>query len=637
MARDVRWTGRGPDFAERVTPERAQILADEAVEALQSEAYTDALELFGQSLRIYRKLSRRKEEADTLVSMAHCAESKGDNKEARAHYEEAIAVFRLIKDSKGLSNVLRALGLLELDRANYTYAVKLLHECSDICEKEAYREGYAVSLYLLSAAELPAGAVRKSRDLQERAEHAAGFTGESLVLAEAAARLARAAALYGDLPRAQAIFEDSIRQYRSAGYLTSLTPALQKTGRRSYLDGRLEMFVLLADGLQSLYSAGRNGRGQASAVREIGSLALRLGEVSSAYSLFKESMKLSLDPAAWRDRAACYLALGSVASREEHDDIARSLFDKGFATLNEGASGPELLERTIKMCRRVLYTEDLKAAALYFARCAAHARSLGEVTYYIQAQYYRGCVALQQGEYGAANRHLEECLIHYGEVGPVRRMGRTLTEKGSALAALGDSAKGRAYQNKGLQIARAENDEVGIIAALTALGSWPLEGSDGSFEKECLRQAIDACSGHEERYLHRGILCRLGDLERTTGSSNEACRLYLKCLMVMPQEGRLLAATAAAEGCAIVASGVGLYHHSVRLFGKAAAMRRRTGSAPIERNGLAIDYATSEARNKLSTAEFDAEWAAGEAFGMSETVQEAWSILESVGVINSPN
>jgi tetratricopeptide (TPR) repeat protein len=342
-------------------------------------------------------------------------------------------------------------------------------------------------------------------------------------------------------------------------------------------------------------------------------------------------------PQPWKDLAASYLALGCVASREEHDDLARSLFEKAFAALKEGSSGSELLERSIKLCRRVHYAEDLNAAALYFARCAAHARTLGEVTFYIQAMYYRGCIAVQQGDFAAANRHLEECLIYYGEAGPARRLGRTLTEKGAALFAVGDESKGRTYMNKALEIARAEKDDVGAAAALTALGTWIPNESDGSFEHECLVECTALSGVHSERYPHRAVTHHLGDMLRRRGEVNDACRLYLKCIIIMGQEGRLMAATAAIEGLAIAASAVAMHNECVRLLSRACTIRRRTGSAPTEQNGREIDAATSAARGKLNARDFDTAWAEGEVFSIRDTVRQAWSIVESCGIISWPD
>ena len=632
MTRNGKWLGRDQYADERVTPERAQVLDEEALEAVERGEYAEARDLYGHCSRIYRKLKKRQQEAEALLKMAECSEGLDDHKESRTQYEEAIAIYRDTHDAVGLSKSLLALGADALDRENYTYAAKLLRESAEICEKEGFREGFAVCLYLLATPDINAGGVKESPDLQSRADHAATFCRESLSLAEATIRLAKPVALSGDLPRGQALFENSVRQYRNAGHIAALTPVLLKIGRRSCLDGRVEMFVGLADSLQLLYAAGRNGRDHAAALREIGSHALRLGDTASAYGLFKESMNRSLGPESWRDRAASYLALGCVASHEEHDDLARSLFEKASAALKEGASGPELLERSIKLGRRVHYAEDLNAAALYFARCAVQARSLGEITFYIQAMYYRGCIAIQQGDYAAANRHLEECLIYYGEAGPVRRLGRTLTEKGGALLAVGDETRGRAYINRGLEIARAEKDEVGAIAALTALGTGVLEGSDGSFENDCLIECAALSSARGERHPHRSVMHHLADIDRRRGALTDSCRIYLTCIMIMGQEGRLLAAAAAIEGMAIVASIFGLNLQCVRLLAKACIIRRRTGSTPTERCGLEIDAATSAARRELNAGVFAAAWAEGELFGIRETVLEAWSILESRGV-----
>jgi tetratricopeptide (TPR) repeat protein len=187
--------GRDHGANEKATPERAQVLEEEAADLFANGGFTEARGLYEHCLRIYRKLSKRDNEAQTLTRIAQCYEAEADYKEARTYYEEAIALYRASKHPLGPSDALRTLGTSALERGNFTFASKLLRECSEICEKEGYQESYTISLFLLAAADMLEGDVANSRVLQTRAERSSGFARESLGLAEATIRFAKAVIL----------------------------------------------------------------------------------------------------------------------------------------------------------------------------------------------------------------------------------------------------------------------------------------------------------------------------------------------------------------------------------------------------------------------------------------------------------
>ncbi len=103
MTRISKWTGRDAYSDERATPERAQVLDEEAIEAVERGSYAEARELYSTCIRIYRKLKKRVEEAETLVKLARCTKSLSDPKESRTQYEEAIAIYRELKEVARLS------------------------------------------------------------------------------------------------------------------------------------------------------------------------------------------------------------------------------------------------------------------------------------------------------------------------------------------------------------------------------------------------------------------------------------------------------------------------------------------------------------------------------------------------------
>ena len=166
----------------RAEPERARLLVEEAMAIFQQRGGGDQMGL-----------------ACTWAMLSNYARYVKDWDLARKCVERCVAIARETGNRYWLATFLLNLGLVEREQGNYALATRLFEECQALAQQ----------LRRLNA--LPIGSV-------------------SRVLIE----LGRTAQLQGDLARAEALFDESVRVCRATGERTALASALNARAEFSF-------------------------------------------------------------------------------------------------------------------------------------------------------------------------------------------------------------------------------------------------------------------------------------------------------------------------------------------------------------------------------------------------------------------
>jgi len=624
------------------SPERAQVLEDEAADAFRSDDLATARTLYLECRAIYSNLKRPSDEARVVTQLARCAVLQGEPTAAEDLYDVALTKYRAVADRIAIGDTLEQRAVLALTLGKADYAVRLLHECVELCERDARSDRLPTALYHLSAALLRQGYTTESRKVAARAEMSCQFTRESLELAESILRLAGEVALVGDIDRASDLCRASIASYRQAGYLAGLNKTLHNLVTTVRLDSRSELFKELCEALLALYAAGKRAGHNPRALCGLARLSLRAGGTSDAYALTKEALALSQDASQMYDRSACYLEMGCIAWREGHDDLARSLFDRSFSALKESMrfesltnGNSDYLFRMLRNTQRICEAEDFSAAAVYFTRTALEARSKGEIAAYVRAICYRARVYLAQGEFQPAIRDIEECVLHYSSVAAPSEqhplwLGRCLMMRGASLCAVGEVDRGRSCLLQALEVAGEQNDREGALDALNQLGTFLPSGTNRKFEHACLAKAVDRSADSPEDYLRRGTLSSVGHLLLLDGDVSGAGRLFLHCLLTMTHETRIQASVIALEGLFFIAFESGLDREAALLLGKATALQRRMNSSLWRRREDSLE-AINIVSSRFGAQRWSETCGEGETLTDSQTLSAAWKVLEARG------
>lgn len=630
------WPNSGADNSRKPTAEYAKILCEEAEELLAAGKAPEASELFAQSRKIYHDLYLKDLEAAAIEGLARCQQRIGALDEARRLLEDALAIYRERASRRNIGLVLDQIGSIALIKRNFSYARRMLTESTNYWDSEAQKGRLAASQYLLSAASLGERDRLASADLETRAGIASCLARESMEIAEAMLELA-IVVLERDLPdlqRAHRLIEESLRQYRCCGFSASIVPALTEISKRLAISALKAPYLEFASALRAIYAGARNNAPVASALLMAAKCGISADGTTAAYSIMKECLAISQDPRCANTRPFSYIELGIISWLEQHVDLARSFYEKGYAAIRDLRLAPaDELDLMLQATQRIYEVEDLKAAALHFARAAAQAKHKGSVGAYVHAVCYRAAIEVAQGDFENAARHAEECLLlHDGVPGGTNfcYWGRALICKGAALAGRGDVVKGREIIAKGLAGCKDDKDTDGTVMGLRLLGSIVPIGSDLRDERQALTECIELCEFNFCRMDAAMSRSELAHHLLAGGATNDACRAFLQSSLFCGREGNIAALTSALEGCAIAGAERRQYREVIPLLGAAEELRSRVGASNWYRK-LEVDAICAMSRAEIGEAEFTDLYESGARMSRKDTILAVWEIVASRG------
>jgi predicted ATPase/DNA-binding SARP family transcriptional activator len=296
--------------------------------------------------------------------------------------------------------------------------------------------------------------------------------------------------------------------------------------------------------------------------------------------------------------------------------------------------------------------EHERAAAL--ARSSLHvAREAGDETGVARATTQLGNLALYQGDYADAERHLAAGLAAYGRLGLLWERGEVLGRLGHLHRLRGEHESAREHLEQALAVRDKIGDQAGAAWTLWQLGV--LARYHGDYARAAARydeslahfDALGDVSGaahvrysmgdvarlrHESARatslyttsLHElkeqgdqrcvaSILCNLGALALDRADPAAAVPLYAQSLTLRRRLHDQAGVAECLEGFAAVRAAFGDAAEAIRLLGAADAVRIRTGASRPASDDWGHADRVEALRSAVGARAFDAAWAAGRA------------------------
>jgi predicted ATPase/Tfp pilus assembly protein PilF len=191
--------------------------------------------------------------------------------------------------------------------------------------------------------------------------------------------------------------------------------------------------------------------------------------------------------------------------------------------------------------------------------------------------------AAQQGDYERATELYEQSLALRRQIGDRRNIANALLSLGRVQLVMGEAARARPLLEEALAVAREIRD------------IWSLSVGLGSMGRLALRQ----------------------------GHRSEAVALLAEALQLSKQRGAKRMTSECLDGLAQAAAEQGEHVRAARLSGAADALREAIGSSLSAAERTVQDQYLSPVRAALGDHEFEAQRAAGRAFGIDEAVSYA--------------
>jgi len=146
----------------------ADRLLDRGIQQAQTSQFREALQSWEQALQIYREIKNRKGEANSLGNLGLAYQFLGQYPKAIEYLQQQLAIAEEIDDRQGEANSLGNLGLAYQFLGQYQKAIEYQQKLLDIAREIKYRQGEAASLGNLGIAYGSLGQYEKAIEFHQQ-------------------------------------------------------------------------------------------------------------------------------------------------------------------------------------------------------------------------------------------------------------------------------------------------------------------------------------------------------------------------------------------------------------------------------------------------------------------------------------
>jgi tetratricopeptide (TPR) repeat protein len=227
-------------------------------------------------------------------------------------------------------------------------------------------------------------------------------------------------------------------------------------------------------------------------------------------------------------------------------------------------------------------------------------------------------LAVYQGDYEAAEVHMEEALPIFQQLGDKRGIAAALNELGAVALGRGRLADARQLFERSLAIKRELGDDWLIANSIGNLGLVAGYQNDYASaytlhqESLALYRALNEIGGMAIASSH------LGKLDEAQARQAESLRLF-------DEVGDKDGLAECLERFAMLANANANFRRAAQLFGAASVLRKEAGTVLALAEQAEYASELSATRAQLDTATFDAAWQAGQAMTIDQMVELALS------------
>ncbi len=330
---------------------------------------------------------------------------------------------------------------------------------------------------------------------------------------------------------------------------------------------------------------------RAQALRAAGWLAFVQDDGNKAEEYYRESQELFEKLGEPRGQAATLHWLASLALTMRNDsDTARALLDASYAL----------------------------------------ASSAGDVIVQSLVDTMRGNMALNQGDFSAAQTRFEHCIMLCQAIKNKKYLAKGLRGLGRARLALGDIAGGKTAIEEGLALSREVKDQLHMAYALDLLGGLALAQNDAAQARTLLEEALACARMLGAQRLVAYTLAHVAHAAARQGDEETARRRYGESLGLFREVGDVMGSAACLQSWGVVLARWGNLHASIHVWGAARAALDRLASPWPQPFSLSLEHIAdteyehmlAEVRTQLGAQAFAAAWEEGRIMTPEQTLAE---------------
>lgn len=192
--------------------------------------YAEARALFEEALAIHHELGDRGKAAGTLGHLGVVSWDQGDWSAARAFHEQSLAISRELGHERGIARALNNLGLAAQQQGDYPRAGSLYGEAYEMLKTLGDQYGIANTLNNRANVAHEQGQYETARAFHEEGLAIRRALGDRIGLAFSLSNLGNVLNDMGDAARARALYEESLTICRDLGARREMSNALNGLG-----------------------------------------------------------------------------------------------------------------------------------------------------------------------------------------------------------------------------------------------------------------------------------------------------------------------------------------------------------------------------------------------------------------------
>jgi CHAT domain-containing protein/uncharacterized protein HemY/outer membrane protein assembly factor BamD (BamD/ComL family) len=513
--------------------QQAVAIAKELKNPKLEKVALQALEISQKSAGSPTQGSPQKVEADRLFQQGIQQYQINQYEAALKSWQQALQIYRKIKDRRGEGATLGNLGLAYDDLSNYDQAISYHVQSLDLSREIKDRRGEITSLGNLGNAYFSLGSYRKAIEYQERSLEIAQEVKDREGEGKALGNLGNAYQFLGNYGKAIEYLEKTLVIAREIKDRKIEGAALGNLGLSYYSLGNYGKAVEYHKRSLEIAREIKDRQGEGQSLTNLGNAQTALGNYDKAIEYHKRSLEVVREI---KDRygegsvlgnlGITYKALGNYSKAIEYQEqalaIAREIKDRrgeGNALSNLGSSYDSLGQ----YIKAIEYQEQALAIAQEIKDRHGEGSALGNL----------GLTYDVLGNYGKAIEYQEQALLILRDIKNRQGEGDVLGNLGLAYYSLGNYGKAIKYYEQRLSIAREIKDRKGEGSAQGNLGNVYLSLENYRTAIEYLERTLVSARELKDRQGKGGALSNLGNAYSGLGNYEKAINYQEQSLAIL--------------------------------------------------------------------------------------------------------
>jgi CHAT domain-containing protein len=493
----------------------------------------------------------RKAEADRLFQQGIEQSETRQFETALQSWQQAMIIYREIKDRQGEAWSLRNLGLAYRSLEDYPKAIEYFQQSLAIAHEIKDRQGEVWILRFLGKAYQHLGDYAKAIE----------YFQQSLVIAREIEDFGLESVLPYDIAEAQSKSNPRIAE----------ADRLRNQGNQQYQTNQVEAALQSWQQALSIYRETKERQGEGMMLRDLGNTYDSLGDYPKAIEYHQQYLAVARETQDRLSEGFALLYLSNSHANQGIQQFQNSQFeaaiqswqqalsidqeikngrDKGWTPENIGLAAALIGKGEgwilANLGAGYLKLGDYAKAIEYSQQSLAIARANGDLQREGQVLGNLGVAYLNLGDYRKVIEYSQQSLAIARQIQDPQIQGRALLNLGAAYNNLGDYPKGIEYSQQSLAIAREIKDPQTEGQALGNLGLAYLNLGDYSKAIEYYEQHLAIAREIKDRQSEGIALLNLGDAYRNLADYPKAIEYFQQSLAIARQiddpqiEGRTL-------------------------------------------------------------------------------------------------